>query len=250
MTIETTWTFDPRGTVAGFTVHPAVSAAPSRFLEYQTQTLLRLPFEGQWWVIWGGRILAENLHITSPDQRFAADLLIRNGDATHAGEGKTNTDYYCFGQPVLAPGDGAVVAVLDTVTDNIPGAMNPDQPLGNHVILDHGHGEFSFLCHFQKGSAQVKPGQKVQTGQVLGSCGNSGNSSQPHLHYHMQTTSVPSSGEGLPAQFRRYSADGATVERGEPKQGQTVVPLDPPPATPVKKPAKKGAAAKLGKAAP
>jgi murein DD-endopeptidase MepM/ murein hydrolase activator NlpD len=192
----------------------------------------------------------ENLHVTAPDQRFATDLLIRKADASHAGAGKANTDYYCFGQPVLAPSDGAVVAVIDTVTDNIPGAMNRQQPLGNHVILDHGHGEFSFLCHFQKGSARVKTGQKVHTGQVLGLCGNSGNSSEPHVHYHMQNTSLPFKGEGLPAQFLRYSANGETIERGEPKQGQTVAALDPVPVAPVKKPAKRGGAAKAGKAAP
>ncbi len=249
LTTETTWTFDPRGKVAGFSIRPATSAAPTRFLEYQTRTALRLPFEGAWWVFWGGRILIENLHITAPDQRFATDLVMRQGEASHAGEGNVNTDYYCFGRPVLAPGDGTVVAVLDTVTDNTPGVMNRQQPLGNYVILDHGHREFSFLCHFQKNSVQVQPGQTVHAGQVLASCGNSGNSSEPHVHYHMQNTAVPFKGEGLPAQFLHYSANGETVERGEPKQGQTVAPLAPPPAAPMKKAVKKGAAAKTGKAA-
>ena len=245
MTIETQWAFDPRGKVAGFYIRPAMTAAPTQYLEYQTKTALRLPFSGAWWVFWGGRVLEENIHVTAPDQRFASDLLIRKDNSSHRGEGKTNEDYYAFGQLLVAPGAGTVVAVMDTVTDNVPGVMNRNQPLGNHVILDHGNGEFSFLCHFKQGTITVKRGQKVQAGDPLGQCGNSGNSSEAHLHYHMQTTAVPFRGAGLPAQFRRYQANGETVERGEPAQGQQVEALDPlPPASGGRnapKPARKGA---------
>jgi murein DD-endopeptidase MepM/ murein hydrolase activator NlpD len=127
------------------------------------------------------------------------------------------------------------------VADNTPGVMNRLQALGNHVVLDHGNGEFSFLCHFKKGSVAVKTGQKVKAGEPLGQCGNSGNSSEPHLHYHLQTTAVPFHGAGLPAQFLRYRANGETVERGEPTQGQNVEALDPLPASPGGKPARQSA---------
>lgn len=242
--IETQWAFDPRGKVAGFYIRPAMTPAPSQYLEYQTKTALRLPFSGVWWVFWGGRVVAENIHVTAPDQRFASDLVIRKDNRSHQGEGKSNEDYYAFGQLLVAPGAGTVAAVVDTVTDNVPGVMNRSQPLGNHVVLDHGNGEFSFLCHFKKGTITVKRGQKVRAGDPLGQCGNSGNSSEPHLHYHMQTTAVPFQRAGLPAQFLRYLANGETVERGEPTQGQMVEALDPlPPASGPKaapKPAQKG----------
>lgn len=241
MAIETQWTFDPRGKVAGFYIRPAMTPAPTRYLEYQTKTALRLPFAGPWWVFWGGRVVVENIHVTTPDQRFAMDLVLRKENTSHTGDGKVNGDYYAFGQPIVAPGPGIVAAVTDTVADNVPGVMNRAQPLGNHVVLDHGNGEFSFLCHFKQGTVAVKRGQKVRAGDVLGQCGNSGNSSEPHLHYHLQTSAVPFKGEGLPAQFLRYSAGGTAVERGEPTQGQFVEALEPLPAAGSKRAAKPAA---------
>jgi murein DD-endopeptidase MepM/ murein hydrolase activator NlpD len=100
--------------------------------------------------------------------------------------------------------------------------MNEEQVLGNHVIIDHGNQEFSFLCHLQNGSVTVKPGQTLAAGDALGRCGNSGRSSEPHLHYHMQNKPEPFRGEGLPAQFSNYRAGDTVVPRGEPKRGETV----------------------------
>ena len=71
----------------------------------------------------------------------------------------------------------------------------------------------------------VAEGERVEAGQEIGRCGNSGNTSEPHLHFHLQTTPVLGEGEGLPAFFNAYMADGETVERGEPVRGQTVEPL-------------------------
>jgi hypothetical protein len=212
------WTLDANGQVAGFSVRPPQSAHASRFDDYQTKTPLRLPVSGDWFVFWGGRMLKQNYHAAAPDQRFAYDLVVRKGDLTHDGDGKDNAQYYAFGKPIVAPGSGKVVEAVDGIADNTPGVMNRDQPFGNHVILDHGNGEFSFLAHFQAGSIAVKQGQKVKAGDRLGSCGNSGNSSEPHVHYHLQTTAQPFGGEGLPAQFLNYVADGKPVARGEPQQ--------------------------------
>ena len=100
--------------------------------------------------------------------------------------------------------------------------MNARQPVGNHIVIDHGNGEFSFLAHLRRGSLAIEVGQRVEAGARLGLCGNSGNSSEPHLHYHLQDTGVLHEGRGLPAQFRGYLADGAPVERGEPLKGQRV----------------------------
>lgn len=103
-----------------------------------------------------------------------------------------------FGRPVLAPVDGTVVAAY---------ADEPDHPAhrglpsiryaltqrrraaagwvalaGNHVLIEEGHGTFVALCHLRQGSITVRPGQQVQVGELLGGCGNSGNSTEPHLH--------------------------------------------------------------------
>ena len=108
--------------------------------------------------------------------------------------------------------------------DNIPGEMNPHKPLGNYVVIDHNNGEFSFLVHFKKNSILVAVGDTVTQGQTLGQCGNSGNTSEPHIHYHLQTTGEYGKGEGLPAQFINYNKNGTAVERGELEQGQLIRP--------------------------
>ncbi len=220
--IHVQWAFDAQGKVGGFFVRPVQQAAGTKHLDYQTKTALRLPFDGPWFVFWGGRTIRENYHAAVQDQRFAYDFVQTEGGTSHAGDGSTNDQYYCWEEPIRAPGAGSVVAAVDGVDDNVPGIMNPSQPVGNHVILDHGNGEFSFLAHFKKGTVKVEQGSRVASGDLLGLCGNSGNSSEPHLHYHLQTTAVFSQGEGLPAQFERYLADGKAVARGEPVRGQTI----------------------------
>lgn len=220
--IEVLWAFDGDDRAVAFQIAPRPTEAPTEFLERQTVTPLRLPFDGEWSVFWGGRTLDVNYHTAYPDQRFAYDLLIVEDGRSFSGEGTANEDYHCFGVPILAPAAGTVVAAGDGVPDNVPGEMNASQPLGNHVILDHGHDEFSVMAHFQEGTLAVAVGDTVEAGQRLGLCGNSGNSSEPHLHYHLQTTAVPFGGLGLPAQFLDYEADGQRVDRGEPVRGQQV----------------------------
>lgn len=222
--VSLTWSFDEHGRVAGFYITPKKQAAESRFLGYQTKTALRLPFQGAWTVVWGGRTVEENYHAMTRDQRFALDWLVVEDGRSHSGDGKRNEQYYAYNQPILAPGAGTVVAAVDGVPDNVPGVMNAEMPAGNHVVIDHGNGEFSLLAHLKPGSLKVKVGQKVQPGAPLGLCGNSGNSSEAHLHYHLQNAAGFGQGEGLPAQFRGYKANGAPVERGEPLQGQVVQP--------------------------
>jgi murein DD-endopeptidase MepM/ murein hydrolase activator NlpD len=196
--------------------------APSRFLEYQTKTMLRLPFDGEWYVFWGGRSVRQNRHAVVPNQRFAYDFLILKDGQSFHGTGESNDDYYCFGQPIYAPGAGLVVAAAGEFQDNLPGVMDAKQPLGNYVLLDHGNGEFSFIAHLRQGSVRVQAGNRVEAGTLLGACGNSGHSSEPHLHFHLQNTSVLSRGEGLPAFFCNYVVRGKTVARGEPIARQTV----------------------------
>ena len=110
--------------------------------------------------------------------------------------------------------------------------MNPAQPAGNHVVIDHGNGEYSLLAHFRRGTVTVHAGDRVKAGELLGHCGNSGNSSEPHLHIHLQNASKFGSGEGLPMQFRDYCANGKPVATGEPRKGQTIGPCRSAAATP------------------
>ena len=220
------WAFDDGGRVIGFFVRPdaaaATTALPTKNLDYQTRATLRLPFEGEWFVVWGGRTLEQNYHAANRQQRFAYDLLVVREGRTHKGDGRALEDYYCWDRPILAPAKGRVVTRVDGLPDQAPGSMDPAHPPGNHVVLDLGQGEYALLAHLRQGSVRVKEGDEVQAGDPLGRCGNSGNTSEPHLHIHLQDAPRFGEGEGLPGFFTSYKADGKPVDRGEPLKGQRI----------------------------
>lgn len=223
------WAFSADGRVAGFRINPdqsaPPSAAPSAHLDYVTKSTLRLPFDDTFFVFWGGRTIEQNYHAVDANQRFAYDLLIIRDGVTHVGNGRRNEDYFCFGRPILAPAAGEIVDVIRDVDDNVPGQLNAEQATGNRVVIDHGHGEFSLLAHLRRGSLRVKSGDRVASGDHLGDCGNSGHSTEPHLHYQLQNGPQFGSSAGLPAQFMNYIADETPVARGEPAKGQTIRPV-------------------------
>lgn len=221
-TIETILSFDDEQRISGFLIRPSSEPAPTEYLDYETKADLHLPFEGDWHVYWGGRTLEQNYHVAYADQRFAYDIVAMKDGQTYEGDPKKNESYFCFDRPILAPAKGKVVVAVDGVEDNVPGEMNPRQAAGNHVILDLGGGEYALLAHFRNGTLAVKPGDEVASGALLGHCGNSGNTSEPHLHFHLQTQPAFGKGVGLPAKFNDYLADGEPVARGEPVKGQRI----------------------------
>ena len=102
--------------------------------------------------------------------------------------------FYGYGADVIAVADGQVISTLDDVAENVPqidGKIIPPVPLtdrtnpGNSVVLEIGKGQYAFYAHLQPGSLRVKAGDTVRKGQLLGRLGNSGNSSGPHLHFHV-----------------------------------------------------------------
>jgi murein DD-endopeptidase MepM/ murein hydrolase activator NlpD len=150
-------------------------------------TKLILPFNDEWTVFWGGDSKDLNYHIENQAQKNAFDLVITDatGKSYHT-DGQENKDYYAFGKEIIAPCAGEIVLVVDGVKDNKPGIMNPIYAPGNSIIIKTEKNEFLFFAHFQQNSIKVRQGQKVIQGQLLGFCGNSGNSSEPHLHFHIQ----------------------------------------------------------------
>ncbi len=192
------------------------------FLNYQTKTELELPFENEWFIAAGGRSVIQNHHfVPHRHQRYAMDILQTVNGVSFIGDGTNNEDYYCFGKRLNAVGDGKIIAMRNNIEDNIPGVVaEPD--LGNYIIIDHLNGEFSFMVHFKQHSIVVSIGDTVVRGQEVGKAGNSGNSTEPHLHYHLQTTSNRDTGAGLPTQFLNYYADDIFIERGEPIRNQIV----------------------------
>ena len=168
------------------------------------KTKLSLPFKGKWLVFWGGDTKELNLHHDAPNQRFAFDFLgVDEKGNTRKGDAQINEDYSAFGREVLAPADGVVTDVINGVRDNIPGSMNPYSALGNAVFIQHREHEVSVLAHLKLGSIKVKVGDTVKKGQIIGLCGNSGNSSEPHLHYHLQNTPIIQNGTGIKCYFEK-----------------------------------------------
>lgn len=200
------------------------------YLNYQTKTDLELPFEEEWYTYVGGRTHLEGGHhfIThGSGQRYAYDIGIVIDGSSHSGDGSKNENHYCFGKRLNAPGDGKIIALENNIEDNrISGIVNDninDSNLaGNYIIIDHLNGEYSMLAHFKKGTILVSVGDMVTKGQEVGKAGNSGNSTGPHLHYHLQNTPEYLDAIGLPAQFINYSANDALIERGEPVRGQSI----------------------------
>ncbi|WP_440766817.1 M23 family metallopeptidase [Natronorubrum sp. DTA7] len=179
---------------------------------FESDVDYRLPFEGTWTVVNGSpdRDYSHSWGILT--QRYAHDFVITDDDGrTHEGERGPPAAYHCFGEPILAPADGVVVSTRVDHRDyhRTDGWMDPLQRsiLGNHVVIEHADDEYSVLAHLERGSVQVEPGDRVERGQRIARCGNSGNSTEPHLHFHVQDHPNFFLGAGLPVRFGPLETD-------------------------------------------
>ena len=145
-----------------------------------------VPVTGDWQVANGGRSTLVNAHQALGVQRDALDVVQLAGGRTHRGDGTRLTDYFAFGQPLLAVADGRVTAAVDGAPDVPVGGRTWRNMAGNHVILDIGGGRYVLYGHLRQGSVRVRVGDDVRRGQVLGQVGDSGNSDAPHLHLQVQ----------------------------------------------------------------
>ncbi|GAB5401440.1 MAG: M23 family metallopeptidase [Aureisphaera sp.] len=176
----------PDGTMSGLRFLPAAEEHVIGKMN-RNSTALALPFKGEWFTFWGGDTKAQNYHVISKTQKHAFDFLVLDESGnSYERSGTRNEDYYAFGKPLYAVCDALVYKVITGVEDNRPGIMNPAQMLGNSVILKTDNEEYIVYAHFEKETIKVKEGQAVKRGQYLGNCGNSGNSTEPHLHLHIQ----------------------------------------------------------------
>jgi murein DD-endopeptidase MepM/ murein hydrolase activator NlpD len=166
----------------------SITSAPAAEPPVAKSTLpLVLPFRGQWLAVWGGDKIEVNRHLGHKSQRRAVDLVMVDKEGkTHRGDGRKNDDFFAYGQDVVAVADGTVVTVIDGVPENAPGELNPAVLAGNSVVVKHSDSLFSFYAHLQPGKIRVRVGTKVGKGALLGVCGNSGNSTEPHLHFQLQ----------------------------------------------------------------
>jgi hypothetical protein len=189
---------------------------------FQPGTTLSLPLRGEVFVHDGHDLTAHHRRlditggmtthfgITGNFMRYAHDFVVTDAHGKlFRGDGARPEDWFGYGTPVLATGDGTVLDASDGMRDNVKGGPPPFTQeqimanlklfLGNHVVIDHGNGEYSLFAHMKQGSVRVKPGQRVAAGAQLGEMGMSGDAFLVHLHYQLQ--SGPGFEEGLPAYF-------------------------------------------------
>lgn len=152
----------------------------------RNMTTMQLPFKDEWTVFWGGDTREQNYHVVVKFQQNALDLVINKNGKSYRTDGKKNEDYFSFSKEIIAPCDGEIVFSVDGIKDNVPGVLNSMYVLGNSILLKTKNNEYVLLAHFKQNSIKVKQDDLVKQGDLLGLSGNSGNSSEPHLHFHIQ----------------------------------------------------------------
>ena len=181
----------------------------------KNETALRLPVHNQWRVMWGGDRREQSKYFGSRVSHNALEFVISSRfNKTCRKDGKRNKDYFAYGQPVVAPAAGTVVAVINGVEDNRPHSPNPFDRLGNAIMVEHTTHEYSVVGHLMKNSITVRVGERVVAGLPIARCGNSGDSSQPSVYFHLQDSAQLLAGSGYKPLFNNLYVW---------QQGETVV---------------------------
>lgn len=144
--------------------------------------------------------------------------------ATFTGDPTRNESYFTFDQPVLAVADATVVAVVSDLPEAAPHqflALPVNDLGGNRIVLDLGNDVFAFYGHLKTGSPEVRVGDRVRRGQEIARTGNSGNTSESHLHFGLMDTPAPLTATNLPFEIDTMTYVGTVTP-------ETVL-ADPPP---------------------
>lgn len=174
------------------------------FISYSTNdTALVLDFplkDGTYYIGQGGNHVQMNYHQAYEPQKYALDVLALNSFGARA-KGiypKALNKYEIYEHPIYSPCDGVVDEVQNGLPDLIPPAADPENATGNYVALtcDFAADTVIYLAHMQEGSVTVEEGSIIEAGQQLGKVGNTGNTTEPHLHIHAEKAGV-----GVPLQF-------------------------------------------------
>lgn len=193
----------------GLSMMPGAPAIAPRALD--------APLEGRWVALNSPADRRPSHGTHGSGQTFAVDLVFEaDRPAFGTGSGfRPPTDFPAFDQPVFAPADAVVVKAVDGARDHasrsnwtayaymmLEGIVRelggPRFLLGNHLILRLDDGAHVALAHLRRGSLEVRPGERVRRGQPIARCGNSGNSSEPHLHMQVMDIARPAFAAGLP----------------------------------------------------
>ncbi len=155
----------------------------------EARIVIHPPFHDNWLVLQGGRSALQTHHRAAYNQHWALDL-IRLHDGRMLLEDQTgNAQWHSWEQPILAPVNGEVVKARADVEDSegLHLVKEPDKAAGNVLVIKTAEGLFVVLAHLRRGSLKVAVGDRVTVGQPVARCGNSGNTTSPHLHLQVQT---------------------------------------------------------------
>lgn len=187
------------------------------------------PVKGKNWIALNGCCEPGFPHRTSPNsfsgkinnsQRFAIDWKQTNDAGEfYTGDRTKNASYVDYSSNIYAVADGTIVATLDDVDANAPGVLPANDPTlapqitvnnvdGNHIVLDIGGGVYAMYAHLIRGSLMVKPGDKVEKGDVIAKLGNTGNSNASHLHFQLMDGPSLIQADGLPYVIDRFTYEG------------------------------------------
>ena len=167
--------------------------------------------QGVWYVGQGGGSALVNHHYSVPEQRYSLDLVrLDQAGRSCSGSPSSLESYVAWGTPVLAPISGLVIGAVDGLPDMDSGQRDQQNPAGNHVVIETSEGARILLCHLRRGSVAVREGSRVDVGEVVGEVGNSGNTSQPHLHIQAMRRSDEGAWVGIPLEMC-----GAILHRGQ-----------------------------------
>lgn len=206
---------------------------------------LAAPVRGRWVGINSPGSKVPSHGVKAYGQMYAVDLLQPSSpEESSIGwslRPRPAASYPSFGQPVLAMADGVIVKVRDSQRDH--GARNTwpllawmmtfesfgrelvgaAGLLGNYIVVEHDHGNFAAYAHLRRGSVGVRPGDRIEQGQHLAQVGNSGNTSEPHLHVQLMDRPEPTGAAGIPMQWTDVAVDPSERDprwtTGEPKPG-------------------------------
>lgn len=212
------------------------TAKSLRVERYQSVNQHHFPVKGTWLTAGAPSLISH--HRWGSIQEFALDLVqIGEGGMPFRGNGSKLSEYYAFGQPVLATEAGRVISVENTLTESDDNLQQPQESeedyhkrmlqaqqalmmkgmryaMGNHVIIEHEGGEYSNYFHLRQNSIKVSEGDLVEKGQHIGDLGHSGNSTAPHLHFHITDGPDMLYSRSLPVQFeniRLWPDDDGTI---------------------------------------
>jgi Peptidase family M23 len=182
------------------------SYIPQGYTVKEPPIQLALPLkQGRYYVGQGGNSPALNYHNPHPAQLYALDIVKLNqwGARATGIYPRSLTNYAIFGATIYSPCNGTIGSTVNDLPDLIPPEKDPRSPAGNHISIACQSADV-VLAHLQQGSLKVREGETVKVGQEIAKVGNSGNTTEPHLHIHARkgnTGKLLLDGEGIPMVF-------------------------------------------------